>query len=212
MLETYPLDVQHMFSNAHVFDKTPRNGPKAFVSEYALVGARQAKNGTLLGAFSEAGFLIGLETNIDHVVMACYAPLFVNANDRKWNPDAIVFNTNQAYGTPSYWSKLQTTNHNSVAASAILWQNPQNNNTYLKIKIANIGHNHVNLKISIKGFKSKNRTESTKSVLTSKHGMDENSFSHPKKIIPQQSLLQNPGNEMNVIIPPISLTVFDMLR
>ncbi|WJX18721.1 non-reducing end alpha-L-arabinofuranosidase [Trifolium repens] len=187
-----------MFSNAHVFDKTPRNGPKAFVSEYALVGARQAKNGTLLGAFSEAGFLIGLETNIDHVVMACYAPLFVNANDRKWNPDAI--------------SKLQTTNHNSVAASAILWQNPQNNNTYLKIKIANIGHNHVNLKISIKGFKSKYLTESTKSVLTSKHGMDENSFSHPKKIIPQQSLLQNPGNEMNVIIPPISLTVFDMLR
>ncbi|WJX78060.1 aspartate-semialdehyde dehydrogenase-like protein [Trifolium repens] len=224
---TYPLDVQHMFSNAHVFDKTPRNGPKAFVSEYALVGARQAKNGTLLGAVSEAGFLIGLETNSDHVVMACYAPLFVNANDRKWNPDAIVFNTNQAYGTPSYWvqymfresngakflkSKLQTTNLNSVAASAILWQNPQNNNTYLKIKIANIGHNHVNLKISIKGFKSKNLTESTKTVLTSKHGMDENSFSHPKKIIPQQSLLQNPGNEMNVIIPPISLTVFDMLR
>jgi hypothetical protein len=34
------------------------------VSEYALVGARQAKNGTLLGAFSEAGFLIGLETNM----------------------------------------------------------------------------------------------------------------------------------------------------
>jgi hypothetical protein len=33
------------------------------VSEYALVGARQAKNGTLLGAVSEAGFLIGLETN-----------------------------------------------------------------------------------------------------------------------------------------------------
>jgi hypothetical protein len=33
------------------------------VSEYALVGATQAKNGTLLGAVSEAGFLIGLETN-----------------------------------------------------------------------------------------------------------------------------------------------------
>jgi alpha-N-arabinofuranosidase len=71
----------------------------------------------------------------------------------RWNPDAIVFNTNQAYGTPSYWvqymfresngakflkSKLQTTNHNSVAASAILWQNPQNNNTYLKIKVTYI--------------------------------------------------------------------------
>ncbi|PNX79636.1 alpha-L-arabinofuranosidase 1-like protein, partial [Trifolium pratense] len=78
--------------------------------------------------------------------------------------------------------------------------------------IANIGHKHVNLKISIKGFKSKNPTESTMTILTSKHGMDENSFSQPKKIIPQQSQLQNPGNEMNVIIPPISFTVFDMLR
>jgi len=33
------------------------------VSEYALIGALQAKYGTLLGAVSEAGFLIGLERN-----------------------------------------------------------------------------------------------------------------------------------------------------
>jgi len=32
------------------------------VSEYALIG-EQAKQGTLLGAVSEAGFLIGLERN-----------------------------------------------------------------------------------------------------------------------------------------------------
>lgn len=38
------------------------NTIQAFVSEYALVGL-QAKLGTLLGAVSEAGFLIGLETN-----------------------------------------------------------------------------------------------------------------------------------------------------
>ncbi|XP_073222179.1 alpha-L-arabinofuranosidase 1-like isoform X2 [Cicer arietinum] len=177
---TYPNDARHMFSNAHVFDKTPRHGPKAFVSEYALVGDNQARHGTLLGAVSEAGFLIGLETNSDHVVMASYAPLFVNANDRKWNPDAIVFNSNGAYGTPSYWvqymfresngatflnSQLQTTDPNSVVASAILLQNPQNKKTYLKIKIT-----------------------------------------------PQQSQLQSSGNEMNVIIPPISLTVLDMFR
>lgn len=33
------------------------------MSEYALIGEEQAKYGTLLGAVSEAGFLIGLETN-----------------------------------------------------------------------------------------------------------------------------------------------------
>lgn len=33
------------------------------MSEYALIGEEQAKQGTLLGAVSEAGFLIGLERN-----------------------------------------------------------------------------------------------------------------------------------------------------
>ncbi|CAK8542996.1 unnamed protein product [Lathyrus sativus] len=223
---TYPRDAQHMFNNAHVFDKTPRNGPKAFVSEYALIG-RQAMHGNLLGAVSEAGFLIGLETNSDHVVMASYAPLFVNANDRNWNPDAIVFNSNKAYGTPSYWvqymfresngatflnSQLLTTDPNSLAASAILCHNPQNNNTYLKIKVANIGNNQVKLKISLEGFGSKIQTASKKTVLTSKNALDENSFLNPKKITPQQSQLKSPSKEMNVIIPPVSLTVFDLLR
>lgn len=69
---------------------------------------------------------------------------------RRWNPDAIVFDNNQAYGTPSYWvqymfresngatflnSKLHNTDLNSVAASAILCHNPLNNSTYLKIKV-----------------------------------------------------------------------------
>ncbi|XP_058750656.1 alpha-L-arabinofuranosidase 1-like [Vicia villosa] len=224
---TYPLDARNMFSNAHVFDKTPRNGPKAFVSEYALIGEKQAKHGTLLGAVSEAGFLIGLERNSDHVVMASYAPLFVNAHDRMWNPDAIVFDNNQAYGTPSYWvqymfresngatflnSKLHNTDLNSVAASAILCHNPLNNSTYLKIKVANIGNNKVNLKISLEGFGSKIQTASTKTVLTSRNAFDENSFLDPKKITPQQSQLKSPSNEMIVIIPPVSLTVFDMIR
>lgn len=70
----------------------------------------------------------------------------------RWNPDSIVFSSNQVYGTPSYWvqhmfresngatflkSQLQTADPNSVAASAILWQNPQDKKTYLKIKVIN---------------------------------------------------------------------------
>jgi len=67
----------------------------------------------------------------------------------RWSPDAIVFNSNQVYGTPSYWvqfmfresngatllkSQLQTPDPNSVAASAILWKNSQCQ-TSLKIKV-----------------------------------------------------------------------------
>ncbi|RHN47646.1 putative non-reducing end alpha-L-arabinofuranosidase [Medicago truncatula] len=221
----YPVDDVHMmFTNAEVFDHTPRNGPKAFVSEYALIGANIARHGTLIGGLSEAGFLIGLERNSDHVAMAAYAPLFVNANDRVWNPDAIVFSSNQVYGTPSYWvtylfkesngatflnSTLQTTDPGTLAASAILVKDPQNKNTYLKIKIANMRKTQVDFKISIQGFASKNLKGSTKTVLTGNE-LDENSFAEPKKIAPQTSPLQNPGNEMNVIVQPTSLTILDM--
>ena len=45
----------------------------------------------------------GLERNSDKVVLASYAPLFVNINDQHWDPDMIVFNGTASYGTPSYW-------------------------------------------------------------------------------------------------------------
>ena len=53
----------------------------------------------------EACFITGMERNADVVAMASYAPLFVNASDRAWNPDAIVFDSLRSYGTPSYWAQ-----------------------------------------------------------------------------------------------------------
>ena len=71
------------------------------MGEYAVT--QGAGKGNLLAALGEAAFITGMERNADVVTMASYAPLLVNDNDRKWNPDAIVFNSAQAYGTPSYW-------------------------------------------------------------------------------------------------------------
>ncbi|KAF8364762.1 hypothetical protein HHK36_033264 [Tetracentron sinense] len=142
----------NMFSMAHQFDHTPRTGPKAFVSEYAVTG-KDAVTGSFLAALAEAGFLIGLERNSDVVEMASYAPLFVNANDRRWNPDAIVFNSWQQYGTPSYWVQqffaessgatiLNATLHEnsptSLFASAITWQNLKDDSNYLRIKVSEL--------------------------------------------------------------------------
>jgi len=39
------------------------------------------------------------------VVMASYAPLFVNANHRAWNPDLINFDSSRVYGIPSYYAQ-----------------------------------------------------------------------------------------------------------
>ncbi|KAG4912839.1 Alpha-L-arabinofuranosidase 1 [Glycine max] len=217
-----------MFYRANTFDHTSRNGPKAFVSEYAVTG-KDAGTGSLLAALAEAGFLIGLEKNSDVIQMASYAPLFVNANDRRWNPDAIVFNSFQLYGTPSYWvqlffsessgatllsTSLQAPSSNSLVASAITFQNSVDKKNYIRIKVVNFGTTAVNLKISLDGLEpnSLQLSGSTKTVLTSANVMDENSFSQPKKVVPIQSLLQNVEKDMNVTVPPRSFTSFDLLK
>ncbi|KAE8683541.1 Alpha-L-arabinofuranosidase 2 [Hibiscus syriacus] len=188
-----------LFSMSNKFVHTSRQGPKAFVSEYAVTG-KDAGTGSLLAALAEAGFLIGLEKNSDVVQMASYAPLFVNTNDRRWNPDAIVFNSFQAYGTPSYWvqrfftessgatflnATLQTDSSTSLVASAIAWKN-SDGQTYIRIKAVNFGSNSVNLQISVGGMdpNSVKLSGSTKTILTSAGVMDENSFNEPKKLFP----------------------------
>jgi hypothetical protein len=61
-----------------------------------------AGDGNLISALGEAAFMTGLERNADVVKMSSYAPLFVNANNSRWTPDAIVFDSSRVYGTPSY--------------------------------------------------------------------------------------------------------------
>ncbi|CAL0323336.1 unnamed protein product [Lupinus luteus] len=215
-----------MFAKSTKFDKTSRSGPKAFVSEYA-VWKEDAGLGSLVAAVSEAAFLIGLEKNSDVVQMVCYAPLFLNINDKTWLPDAIVFDSYQNYGTPSYWvqkfftessgalflpTTLQTNSSNSLIASAINLKQSKDNQNYIRIKVVNFGITPQNLYISVNGLNSTiKQLGSTKTVLTSSNSKDENSFLEPTKIVPRQSSLENAAEKMNVTLPPYSVTSFDLL-
>jgi hypothetical protein len=66
----------------------------------------------------------------------------------KWIPDAIVFNSWQEYGTPSYWMqtffresssaefhpvKVTSRYSDSLAASAIIWRDTDN--SFLRVKV-----------------------------------------------------------------------------
>ncbi|CAL0323340.1 unnamed protein product [Lupinus luteus] len=215
-----------MFAKSSKFDKTPRSGPKAFISEYA-VWKKEASMGSLVAAVAEAAFLIGLEKNSDIVEMVCYAQLFLNINDKMWILDVIVFDSNQHYGTPSYWvqknfsessgaiflpTTLKTNSPNSVIASAINLKGSQDNQNYIRIKAVNFGITPQNLEISINGLKSTiKQLGSIKTVLTSTNIMDENSFLEPMKVVPHQHSLENAAEKMNVILPPYSLTSVDLL-
>jgi alpha-N-arabinofuranosidase len=94
------LEMQEM---ATLYDSTDRNGPKIFVGEWATREGFPTTN--LHAALGDAAFLTGLERNSDVVIMACYAPLFVNVNPggMQWKSDLIGYNTLTSYGSPSYY-------------------------------------------------------------------------------------------------------------
>ncbi|KAM3255988.1 hypothetical protein ACQJBY_048880 [Aegilops geniculata] len=193
-----------LFSMKNTFDNTSRSGPKAFVSEYAVTG-NDAGRGSLLASLAEAAFLTGLEKN-------------------RWNPDAIVFNSWQQYGTPSYWMQkffressgatihpitISSSYSGSLAASVITWHDDEN--SFLRVKIVNFGPDAVSLTLSATGLQgSINALGSTATVLTSGSVMDENSFANPNKVVPVTIELCNASEEMEVTLPPHSLSAFDL--
>ncbi|KAL0453293.1 UNVERIFIED_CONTAM: Alpha-L-arabinofuranosidase 1 [Sesamum latifolium] len=190
----------NVFASATKFDKASRNGPKAFVSEYAVTG-NDAGKGSLLAAVAEAGFLIGLEKNCDAVEMASYAPLFVNTHDRTESNGATLLS-----------STLQTNPSSSLIASAITWKDTEDNK-HLRIKVVNFGSNIVLLQISIVGLEvnSLQSFGSTKTELTSSNVMDENSFQVPNKVVPVKTQLDDVGEEMDTLLSPHSVTSLDFV-
>jgi alpha-L-arabinofuranosidase len=98
--EHYYSNPEFFMARANQYDKYNRNGPKIYVGEYAVT--EHCGQGNLRAALGEAAFMTGMERNADVVVMASYAPLFVNAGWRQWNPNAIVFDNARVFGTPSY--------------------------------------------------------------------------------------------------------------
>ncbi len=59
-------------------------------------------------ALADAAWLTGLERNSDIVIMAAYAPLFVNVNPTasQWGTNLIGYDSFTAYGSPSYWMQV----------------------------------------------------------------------------------------------------------
>ncbi|KAK9747961.1 hypothetical protein RND81_02G026800 [Saponaria officinalis] len=190
-----------MLQNTRLFEKISRNkphAPKAFVSEYAVTEpGNVVKDGTFKGALAEAAFLLSLEKNSDVVEMVSYAPLFVNQNDRKWNPDAIFFNSNKAYGIASYWVQtffkessgaelLDSHLHihaedDNIYATAIKWTDKSETKNYVTLKVVNFNQKSAN--ISLEGLDRKSTRLVRQTVLSSDDLEGDNSFDNPTKVV-----------------------------
>jgi len=109
MDEHYYQDPQWFINQAFKYESYSRTGPKIYVGEYAVTSG--CGLGNLSAAIGEAAFMTGMEKNSDIVPMNSYAPVFVNVNDRKWNPDLINYDASSVYGTPSYYVQSMFANN-----------------------------------------------------------------------------------------------------
>ena len=117
----YPNSEGAMEVRAHEFDNHVRTGPKIFVGEWATRVGAPTPN--MAGALGDAAWMTGMERNSDIVLMASYAPLFVNVSrpsrgaggSMQWPTDLIGYDALTSYGSPSYYAQqMFSTHHGDV--------------------------------------------------------------------------------------------------
>lgn len=95
--EHYYMAPEWFVANHDRYDSYPRQGPRVFLGEYASWG------NTWYNALIEASYMVGLERNAKAVGLACYAPLFANADYVNWRPNLIWFDNHRVFGSANYY-------------------------------------------------------------------------------------------------------------
>jgi alpha-N-arabinofuranosidase len=207
--------LQH-WDNGH-YDKVDRNGPKIFVGEWATrEGSPTPDMGAALG---DAAWMTGLERNSDLVVMASYAPLFVNVNPggMQWETDLIGYDTVKSYGSPAYYAQVMfgsylgdhTLASHVDAASPKLFYSITGSAAKKRLYLKLVNGESVSqpLDIEITGAKL---APTAKLVTLSAHDTQAtNTIDHPDQIVPVDSAIHNVSGHVHHVMPPYSIEVIE---
>ncbi len=210
---------QQFFVDTHRYDSYDRNGPKILVGEWAT---REGSPTTNLGAaLGDAAWMTGLERNSDIVVMASYAPLFVNVSPgaMQWPSDLIGYDALSSYGSPSYYAQVMFSTHlgDQILDSKLDTTNPRlfqsatydskNHRLHLKLVNASSVPQSVEIKLSGAGHV---QPRSTVTTLSGKTTQDTNSITEPTRIVPVVSNIENAGTTFIHTVPRYSIQVLDI--
>ena len=112
-----------MEADAAHYDTYDRKGPKIFVGEWATREGQPTTN--MNAALGDAAWMTGMERNSDIVIMASYAPLFVNVNHggMQWGSDLIGYDALNSYGSPSYYAQKMFNTHLGDSVLSITSEN-----------------------------------------------------------------------------------------
>jgi len=208
---------QGMFEESKHYDATDRNGPKIFVGEWATREGSPTPNfGAALG---DAAFLTGLERNSDVVIMAAYAPLFVNVNPggMQWSSDLIGYDALNSYGSPSYYTQVMfasclgdhTLTSSLAGAGERFFYSATASPNKLCLKLVNASSAEQSVAITLQGVGAASHTARV-STLHANTIWATNTIQAPARIVPVNSTLKINGERLPYVVPPYSIQVLEV--
>jgi len=209
---------QGMFELAKHYDQVDRNGPKIFVGEWATREGSPTPNfGAALG---DAAFLTGLERNSDLVVMAAYAPLFVNVNPgaMQWSSDLIGYDAMNSYGSPSYYTQVMfgtcvadhiVNSSVSGAGDKFFYSVTASAKSKVCLKLVNAASTPQRVAVTLNGLGSSAHTAKVQ-TLTANTPWATNSIAEPTRIVPVRSNVSISGERLTQDMPAYSIQVLEI--
>jgi len=217
--EHFYMSAEESFSMAHHYDDHSRSGPKIFVGEWATREGDPTPN--LQAALADSAWMTGLERNSDLIIMASYAPLFVNVNPgaMQWAPDLIGYNALSSYGSPSYWAQVMFSSYlgTEVVGTTLADAGPRVYESVtrnaalhkLYIKIVNANSTPEPMAIAIDGA-GKIGPRATLITLSGKTPNATNSITDPRAVVPVTSTVSISGPSFKQTFAPYSVNVFEL--
>jgi alpha-N-arabinofuranosidase len=217
--EHFYMAAEKSFADANHYDKTDRNGPKIFVGEWATREGQPTPN--LQAALADAAWMTGMERNSDIIVMASYAPLFVNVNPggMQWETDLIGYDALTSYGSPSYWAQVLFASHlgTEVVAGTLANTGPRvytsitrdQQRRKLFVKVVNASSDATPLNIVLDGIPSVAR-DAKLITLSGESPNATNSIANPQVVIPLEQRIQIAGPKFEHSFAPYSINVLEL--
>jgi alpha-N-arabinofuranosidase len=214
----YYLRAVESYEHASKYDTADRNGPKIFVGEWATREGSPTPN--LNSALGDAALMTGFERNSDLIVMASYAPLFVNVNPggMQWESDLIGYDAISSYGSPSYYAQVlfakylgdtvptSSADHLSERLFYSATTSTTRKKLYLKLVNGNSVPQTVMLHLEGKGVKPTGIVE----TLGGNNPAETNSITEPQKIVPVRSTLTGIKETFEHTVPAYSIQVLEL--
>jgi alpha-N-arabinofuranosidase len=172
-------------------------------------------------ALGDAAWMTGMERNSDIIIMASYAPLFVNVNPggMQWPTNLIGYDALNSYGSPSYYAQVMFGNYigDEVLSSSIT-PNPtrffysvtrDSRSNKIFIKLVNASSIPLQIDFNLSGTAQVKR-EGTLITLTAVTNEQTNSITDPNRIIPVERKLKNVSVHFRHEIPGYAIQVLEI--